>query len=313
MRVVVIGGTGHIGSWLVPRLVRAGHEVVVLSRGQRRPYRDDPAWQQVDNQPVDRDLEEGRGTFGPRVAALQPDVVVDLISFNVASTRHLVESLDGVQHFLHCGTNWVHGPSRVVPATEADPRRPVSEYGIAKAEIERYLHHVARTTGFPATVVLPGHISGPGWVPINPVGNINPEVFRRLAEGDPVVLPNDGMELLQHVHADDVAGVFLAAIDNRAVSIGESFHAVAETAMTLRGYADVVASWFGRDAELQFLPWESWSGQVGEEDARITADHLRHGLYCSMEKAQRLLGFRPRHGQQETLREAVDWLFSAAR
>ncbi|HIQ05374.1 MAG TPA: NAD(P)-dependent oxidoreductase [Anaerolineae bacterium] len=33
MRVVIIGGTGHVGTYLVPRLVEAGHEVISLSRG----------------------------------------------------------------------------------------------------------------------------------------------------------------------------------------------------------------------------------------------------------------------------------------
>ena len=28
MRVVIIGGSGHVGTYLVPRLVEAGHEVV---------------------------------------------------------------------------------------------------------------------------------------------------------------------------------------------------------------------------------------------------------------------------------------------
>lgn len=37
MRILVIGGTGHIGSYLVPRLVLAGHEVSVLSR-HSKPY-----------------------------------------------------------------------------------------------------------------------------------------------------------------------------------------------------------------------------------------------------------------------------------
>ena len=41
MRIVVIGGSGHIGTFLVPRLVRAGHEVVNISRGQRSSYVDD--------------------------------------------------------------------------------------------------------------------------------------------------------------------------------------------------------------------------------------------------------------------------------
>ena len=38
MRIVIIGGTGHVGTYLMPRLVEAGHEVVCLSRGQREPY-----------------------------------------------------------------------------------------------------------------------------------------------------------------------------------------------------------------------------------------------------------------------------------
>ena len=42
-RVVVIGATGHIGSYLVPRLVRGGHEVIAMSRGTREPYHAEPA------------------------------------------------------------------------------------------------------------------------------------------------------------------------------------------------------------------------------------------------------------------------------
>ncbi|HEY3880184.1 MAG TPA: NAD-dependent epimerase/dehydratase family protein [Trebonia sp.] len=38
-RVVVIGATGHIGTYLVPRLVDRGHEVIAISRGARGPYR----------------------------------------------------------------------------------------------------------------------------------------------------------------------------------------------------------------------------------------------------------------------------------
>jgi len=44
MRIVVIGGSGHIGTFLVPRLVRAGHEVTVVSRGSRTAYTPSPEW-----------------------------------------------------------------------------------------------------------------------------------------------------------------------------------------------------------------------------------------------------------------------------
>jgi uncharacterized protein YbjT (DUF2867 family) len=38
MRVVVIGGTGHVGTYLVPHLVEAGYDVICISRGWRDPY-----------------------------------------------------------------------------------------------------------------------------------------------------------------------------------------------------------------------------------------------------------------------------------
>ena len=79
-RVVVIGATGHIGTYLVPRLVRGGHEVIAMSRGTRDPYQVSPQWGSVTRVAVDRDEEDREGTFGARIAALRPDVVIDLIA-----------------------------------------------------------------------------------------------------------------------------------------------------------------------------------------------------------------------------------------
>ncbi|GAG65857.1 unnamed protein product, partial [marine sediment metagenome] len=62
---------------------------------------------------------------------------------------------------------------------------------------------------FPATVLHPGHIVGEGWAPLNPAGHFNPEVFTKLARGRELVLPNLGLETVHHVHADDVAQVFI--------------------------------------------------------------------------------------------------------
>src|SRR4030042_1692901 len=122
MRVVVIGGTGHVGTYLVPRLGAGGHEGVGIRRGA--------------------------GEAAPAPAAGGK-----------------------VRHFLHTGTVWVHGPTVEAPTTEEQPRRPFGEYGIQKAAIEDYLLGKARRDGFPATVVHPGHIVGPGWAPVGPAGN----------------------------------------------------------------------------------------------------------------------------------------------
>jgi nucleoside-diphosphate-sugar epimerase len=309
MRVVVIGGSGHIGTYLVPGLVTGGHEVISIARGKREPYQPHAAWRSIRQIRIDRGNAEKSGEFGQQMADLKPNVVIDLICFTPESARQLVEALRGkVQHFLHCGTIWVHGPSVIVPTTEEQPRRPFGEYGIQKASIEEYLLGEARLHGFPATILHPGHIVGPGWNPLNPAGHFDPTVFDRLAKGEELTLPNLGLETVHHVHAQDVARSFHQAMVNRSASIGESFHVVSPAALTLRGYAEEVAGWFGRNAILRFLPWEEWKQTVSKEDAAATWDHIAHSPNCSIAKARRLLEYHPHYTSLEAVKESVDWL-----
>jgi nucleoside-diphosphate-sugar epimerase len=311
MKVVVIGGKGHIGTYLVPRLVEAGHAVVNVSRGQSRPYLPHSAWARVQDVQIDRDAAERAGDFGSRIAALGGDVVVDLICFTLDSARHLVDALRGrVQHFLHCGTIWTHGPSAVVPTTEDQPKHPFGDYGIRKAAIEAYLLDEARCGGFPATLLHPGHIVGPGWAPLNPAGHFDPRVFAQLARGERLALPNFGMETVHHVHADDVAQSFQRAMERRSAAVGESFHVVSAQAVSLRGYAEAMAAWFGVAADLTFLPWDEWKKTVSEDEARATWDHIAHSPNCSIEKARRLIGYEPRYSSLQAVQESVEWLLS---
>ena len=254
-------------------------------------------------------LNNSAGTFGARVRDLQPDVVIDMICFTLDSARQLVEPLRGtVQHFLHCGTIWVHGPSAVVPTTEAQPRTPFGNYGIQKAAIEAYLTNEARRTGFPATVLHPGHIVGPGWAPLNPAGHFNPAVFTQLAAGAELSLPNLGLETVHHVHADDVAQAFERTLAHWGAAVGESFHVVSPAAITLRGYAEAAAAWFGQPARLTFLPWPEWRATVAEAEANATWEHIAHSPSCSIAKAERLLEYRPRYSSLQAVYEAVHWL-----
>jgi nucleoside-diphosphate-sugar epimerase len=308
-RTVIIGGSGHIGTYLTPRLVEAGFAVTNVSRSQRQPYQPSAAWQAVKQVVMDRAAEESSGSFGRRILELQPEIVIDLTCYRVESAQMLVEALRGdVSHFLHCGTIWVHGPSTEVPTTEDRPREPFGEYGCRKAAIEAYLLNEARRSGFPATILHPGHLVGKGWTPINPAGNFALHTFSRLANGEEVCLPNLGMECLHHVHADDVAQAFQKSIAHRSVSIGESFHVVSPAALTLYGYAHAVARWFGQKAQLKFLAWEEWAKTASEKEAEITWGHISRSSNCSIEKARRLLDYQPRYTSLEAVREAVSSL-----
>jgi nucleoside-diphosphate-sugar epimerase len=307
-RVVVIGATGHIGTYLVPRLVDRGHEVIAVSRGTRGPYHAGPQWDAVTRVITDREAEEAAGMFGRRIAALHPDAVIDLICFTPGSARQLIEELRPRRPLLvHCGTIWVHGPALRVPVTEDEPRTAYGAYGTAKAEIEALLHEETRAGGVPAVVLHPGHISGPGWPVITPAGNLDPATWTALATGRPLALPDNGLGVLHHVHADDVAQAFELAL-SRPAAVGRSFHVCAEQAMTQRGLAAGVARWFGREPALDFVGWEEFTRRAGPEHAEVTREHTTRSITASVARARSVLGYEPLHTSLNALHEALSWL-----
>ena len=307
-RVVVIGATGHIGTYLVPRLVDGGHEVIAVSRGNRGPYHASPQWDAVTKVTADREAEEAAGMFGRRMAALHPDAVIDLICFTAGSARQLIEELRPRRPLLvHCGTIWVHGPALRVPVTEDEPRTAYGEYGTAKAEIEALLHEETRAGGVPAVVLHPGHISGPGWPVITPAGNLDPATWTALATGRPLALPDNGLGVLHHVHADDVAQAFELAL-SRPAAVGGSFHVCAEQAMTQRGLAAGVARWFGREPALDLVGWEEFTRLVGLWHADVTREHTTRSITASVARAREVLGYEPRYSALDALHEALSWL-----
>jgi len=306
-RVVVIGATGHVGTYLVPRLVRAGHEVVALSRGEREPYVAAPEWRAVERVTADREAEDAAGTFGERIAALAPDAVVDMVCFTPESAGQLLDGLRPARPLLlHCGTIWVHGPVARVPVTEDEPRTAYGEYGTGKAAIEALLLRETVGGGVPSVVLHPGHISGP-WPSITPAGNLDLDVWRRLAAGEPLALPGLGLGVLHHVHADDVAQAFERAL-SRPAAIGSSFHVVSEQAMTLRGLAAGVAGWFGREPVLEFVEWAEFERRVGAGHAEATREHVARSIAASIDRAREVLGYRPRFSSLDALHESLRWL-----
>ncbi|GAA3627107.1 NAD-dependent epimerase/dehydratase family protein [Microlunatus ginsengisoli] len=314
MRIVVIGGSGHVGSFLVPRLVRAGHQVVALSRGARAPYVDDEAWSDVEQVVVDREAEDEAGTFGPRVAALEADAVVDMICFTPASATALVEALRGhTGHLLHCGTIWRYGPSVKLPMREDDGSPPFGAYGTQKAAIAELLEAETRTGGLVSTVLQPGHISGPGWVPIGPLGNLDPRVWYALSAGEEIAVPGLGVELMHHVHADDVAQAFQLAVENRAAAAGQSFNVVAPSALTVRGYLAIAAGWFGRTARTRSVSWPEFRAGTTPEFADSSWEHLARSQFASIEKARSLLGYRPAFEPDAAALSGIRWLIDHDR
>ena len=145
---------------------------------------------------------------------------------------------------------------------------------------------------------------------MNPAGNFNVNVFSRLAKGEEIALPHFGLETVHHVHADDVAQAFEKALAHPSRASGEAFHVVSENAITLRGFAEKVAGWFGQPARLAFQPWDAWAAGWDAADAQATWEHVSRSPSMSIEKASAVLGYRPRYSSLEAVFEALSWLIA---
>ena len=309
MRIVVIGGSGHVGSFLVPRLVRAGHDVVNLTRGARAPYVEDEVWPEVEQITVDREAEDAAGSFGTRVAALEAEVVVDMICFTPDSAAALVDALRGrTEHLIHCGSIWRYGASVKQPMREDDTSPPFGEYGVQKAAIAELLAAETRAGGLATTVLQPGHISGPGWPPIGPLGNLDPAVWYAVSAGEEIAVPGLGAELMHHVHADDVAQAFQLAVEHRAAAAGESFNVVAPSALTVRGLLAIAAGWFGQTSRTRSVSWDEFRAGTTAEFANSSWEHLSRSQYASIEKARTLLGYAPAFEPEAAVLDGIRWL-----
>lgn len=314
MEILVIGGSGHIGSYLVPRLVRSGHEVTVVSRTPRPQYTDARiCWPSVSWVIADRRKEEENGTWAQRMAGIECDAVMDLICYTPAQNRCMMDAFAGrVQHFLHCGTIWAYGPSPRTPYRECYPRRPIGDYGRQKAEIEAQLLRAYRSDGFPATIIHPGHISGRKWLPIDPQGTRNgTEVYRKLARAETVHLPEYGRETIHHVHGDDVAQLFELALLHREQALGEAFSAVAPYAMSLVGCCEAVARLFGQLPNIEFVSREEYEAVLGPDAVAAAWEHIRHSPCASIEKAREVLGYVPRYTTEEIYTECIEWMLES--
>lgn len=306
MKVVVTGGCGHIGTYLVPMLIHAGYEVISITRGNSKPYEYDPTWEKAETVQMDRTKEPD---FAGKIAAMEPDIVVDLINFDLKDTIAMADALKNTRcsHYLFCSSCWAHGRAQVLPFDPDDLKKePLDEYGKQKFASETYLKDLYRREGFPATVIMPGQISGPGWTIMNPWANKTVLPFQKIADGEQIFLPNFGMETLHHVHGYDVAQCFFQAITHRSQALGEAFDAVSGGSITLYGYARMMYEFFGKEPKIGFLPWKEWCDYVEDpKECEDTYYHITRSGFYTLEKEKRLLDYQPRYTNVDTIKIAV--------
>jgi nucleoside-diphosphate-sugar epimerase len=209
-RTLVIGGTLFIGKALVQQLLARGDEVTIMHRGDSNPFGDGVRSLRCDR----NDVEAVRAAL----TATRFDVVYDNVYdwARGTSADQVVAAAEaarpGLRRYVFTSSVAVYpsgGPhdedAALTPAD--DP----NTYAAQKAESERALFALARSTGVGISTLRPAFIYGPN----NPFDR---EAFfwDRIRADRPVIIPDDGASMMQWVHVDDVARAAILAADHEA-------------------------------------------------------------------------------------------------
>jgi UDP-glucose 4-epimerase len=215
MRTVVTGGAGFIGSHLVDALIARGDEVTVvddLSTGRREYV--SPSARLVEHD-VRRPLEIEADLVFHLAAQADVGTSVERPSFdaevNVVGTVNVLETAraSGAAVVFASTGGAIYGDVEA-PATEDDPLRPVSPYGIAKLAAEAYLDGWNRIHGLPAVACRFANVYGPRQS-ATLEGGVIAIFLERLADGAETVVFGDGEQTRDFVHVADVVRALILA------------------------------------------------------------------------------------------------------
>lgn len=304
MDALIIGGTGFLSSALVSECQAAGYDVTIITRGN--PNRPAPP-AGITALTADRSDAEALRT------ALQGqsfDLVIDSILFRPADAAAIRDTLRGsVGRYVFISTDFVYGGEpRHYPLDEDTPREALSRYGVDKAACENLLAEAWQSEQFPAVTLRPPHIVGAGGhLGTGSKEGRDPWLLWRLRNGQPILLLDGGVLLIQPVHKTDIARAALAvAAAPVDVVGGKAYNIAGPDCVTTRAYYECVCELLGDVPPLQILPLSSASYLTAWQDRAPFAQNRPY----STARLTRDTGYTPSIPLRNALAEMVQELDS---
>jgi UDP-glucose 4-epimerase len=297
VRCLVTGGAGFIGSNLSRALVAAGATVTVL---------DDLSTGSLDNlADVHVRVVRGGVADSPQLRELvrESDYVfhmaaqvgnVKSIEFpvsdaqsNIIGTVRLLDAARGsaVKRIVYSSSSAIFGEAERLPIDESHPQRPASFYALSKQTGEKYALLAASLWNVPAVCLRYFNVYGYPSEESDYSGVIS-IFFRRLGEGQPLLIYGDGQQSRDFVYVLDVVHALMRAAI--AGTTGEVYNIGTGKASTIDDVAAGVMAATGKTA-----PIEKRESRAGE---------VRHSV-ADISKARRELGYEPQYDLRTGLRE----------
>jgi UDP-glucose 4-epimerase len=311
-RVLVTGGAGTIGAAVVRRLLGDPDYEVRVS--DQRPA---PGWMREGCEVHTGDLRE-LAEARAAVAGCSHVIHLAAIVGGIANFHKLPHTLtevnnalynavvraaldEDVQRFTYVSSSMVFERAERFPTPESylpDCPVPRSAYGFSKLTGEVYCRAAHAEHGLPFTICRPFNAYGPGELPDAEPGIAHavPDLARKALAGlRPLPIFGSGEQTRTLTHVDDIADGVVTAMSHPA-GLNEDFNVSASEELTV--------------AEIARLIWEA----CGNDPAAFELEHLPsfevdvQRRWPSVEKAERLLGWKARIGVREGLAGTIAWL-----
>jgi dihydroflavonol-4-reductase len=322
VKLLVTGGTGFLGSHLVPRLVAAGHSVRMIGRskpsGEVAAQVEYVAGDLKNRDVVRRALEGVEGVYHlAGLVSFKPVDARKMFELHVDSTRELlrdVREAGTVKRVILASTSGTIAVSKEPRVGTEDDDYPITVVGrwpyyLSKIYEEKLALEYCRKHGIPLVVLNPSLLMGPGDERLSSTWTV-----MKFLQGELPAMPGGGMSF---VDARDAAEAFANALERGEVygrhlmgvnlSMEDFFHrlerltGVAAPRLRLPSQVNVLG------AKL-LERWAKWRGTEPTLDP-MEVDTGEHYFYLDASKAERELGFRARD-VHETLSDTVQYLYS---
>jgi nucleoside-diphosphate-sugar epimerase len=297
MRILVLGGSGYVGHRVSERFLAAGHEVAVVSRGEKQP----DVLGRVEHIQLDRKDHE---RFEAAMQERRFDAVIDTIAYQHEDALSAIRAFRGrVGQYLFISSVAVYSKRQLLRpilendadlATELDPAESEGgfhpsgrlDYAIGKRAVERELQN--HGADLPWTSLRAPIVVGPDDRTLRVWWFV-----QRIRDGGPLLIPDWGpSRIFQLVTADALAEAFLACAGNQATRC-RAYNVAQAEILTAESWIDGLAAALGSSVEHVRVP-ESLLAAKGLPDYAMPIVGRPFGhVLLDISAARREFGFAP--------------------
>jgi len=292
-KILVIGGAGFIGSWLVRELVGRGYSVVVLDNFHSGSIENlyevsgENSFEVVEGDV--RDKGAVRKVINGVDAVVHLAALVDVEEsvsnpfethdVNVNGTLSILEEAlkAGVGKFVFASSTAVYGDVNPLPLKEEYSPCPISPYAASKVSAEGYCRASNRCYGLETVVLRYFNVYGPRQTNGTYSGVITRFLHNAL-RGKPLIVYGDGKQTRDFIYVDDVVNATVLSLENDKVN-GETFNICTGIPTSVNALLEIVKEVVGKD--LKVVYYKPRKGDI-------------KGNCGDPRKAEEMLGFRAR-------------------